>query len=118
MPYVVLGDALCKFSNIGEDFSLGLDGVKVILEVFAFAENIGSLTVDLSSQLDGLKKARETEGFHIADEVLSIGNQEITIDGASLDLFQAILLDNGSHEAGKHSDGLGDIKSVGGEGKG
>ena len=117
VPYVVLGDALGKFSNVGEDSSLSLDGVKVILEVFAVTENEGGLTVDLSGQLDGLEEAWKTEGLNISDEVLNIGNQEITVFGASLDLFQAILLNDGSCEAGKHSDSLGDIKSVGGEGK-
>jgi hypothetical protein len=118
VPDIVLGDALGKFSNVGEYLSLSLDGVKVILKVLAVAENEGGLPVDLAGQLDGLEEARETEGLHIGNEVLNIGNQEITIDGAGLDLLKAVLLDDGSGKAGKDSDGLGDIKSDGGEGEG
>ena len=118
VPHVVLGDALSQLSNVKEDGSLGLQSVQVILKVLAVTENEGGLTVDLTSQLDSLEETWETEGFNIADEILNVSDQEITIDRASLNLFQVVFLDNSSHETGEGCDGLRGTKSVSGEGKG
>ena len=103
VPDVVLGDSLSEGADVQEDLSLISEDVQVLLQMLAIAENIGGLTVDLTEELNGLKEAGEGQRFKIGDHVLDIGDKDICVLSAGLDLCQVVLLHHSRHEAGKGS---------------